>query len=296
MEGNWKAINKYDDDLVNRNLNIGEIYFASLHLFWHGIPNIYQGSLHTPKLLINRLNDFFEVYENDFPLLLKQLLNTSLLMERCKLHDAMIEIEEGIDFAQRKDEGLYLIHLFSCKARIHILMGDIEEAKKSLEHANKIRRKVNTVPWQLSNFRRSKLEYDLHRLKESIRNGDRTESLEYRKKVIKSGKMLLKQSQKVAQHRTESYNLMGVYNWLMKNQKIALKWWNRSIKEGERLGARLELSRTYFEAGKRLLEPESQYKKLCGVKPEEYLEKARVMFEEMDLQWDLDELDRVARC
>ena len=26
---------------------------------------------------------------------------------------------------------------------------------------------------------------------------------------------------------------------------------------------------------------------------EEYLEKARTMFEEMDLQWDLDELDKI---
>ena len=296
LEGNWKAINKYDDDLVNRNLSIGEIYFASLHLFWHGLPNIYQGSLHMAESIVNRLNDIYEVYENDLSILLRQLLNTSLLMERRRLHDALIEIEEGIDFAQKKEEGLYLIHLFSCKARIHILMGDIEEAKKSIEHAKKIRREVNSaVPWQLSNFCRSQLEYDLYQLKESIRNGNKRESVKYRKKAIKSGKILLKQSQKVAQHRTESYKLMGVYHWLMKNQKRALKWWNRSIKEGERLGARLELSRTYFEVGKRLLESESQNKKLNGIKAEEYLEKARVLFEEMDLQWDLDELDRVAR-
>ena len=107
--------------------------------------------------------------------------------------------------------------------------------------------------------------------------------------------MLLKQSQKVAQHRTEAYRLMGIYYWLLKSQKKCLMWWNRSIREGERLGARLELSRTYFEVGKRLLEPESKYQKLNGIKAEEYLEKARVLFEEMNLQWDLDELSRVAR-
>ena len=66
------------------------------------------------------------------------------------------------------------------------------------------------------------------------------------------------------------------------------------MKEGERLGARLELSRTYFEVGKRLIEPESKYQKLNGIKAEEYLKKAKTLFEEMDLQWDLDELDRVS--
>jgi len=53
------------------------------------------------------------------------------------------------------------------------------------------------------------------------------------------------------------------------------------------------LSRTYFEVGKRLLEPRSKYKNLNGITAEEYLEKARTLFEEMDLQWDLDELDKV---
>jgi len=59
------------------------------------------------------------------------------------------------------------------------------------------------------------------------------------------------------------------------------------------LGARPDLSRTYFEIGKRLLEPSSKHKELNGITAEEYLEKARTMFEEMDLQWDLDELDKV---
>ena len=60
------------------------------------------------------------------------------------------------------------------------------------------------------------------------------------------------------------------------------------------LGARLELSRTYFQVGKRLLEPGSKYKKLNGIKGEEYLNKARALFDKMNLQWDLDELDRSA--
>jgi retron-type reverse transcriptase len=33
--------------------------------------------------------------------------------------------------------------------------------------------------------------------------------------------------------------------------------------------------------------------KLNGISAKEYLEKARELFEEMDLQWDLDELDRI---
>ena len=60
------------------------------------------------------------------------------------------------------------------------------------------------------------------------------------------------------------------------------------------LGARPDLARTYMEIGKRFLEKKSKYKKLNGISTKEYFEKAMTMFQEMDLQSDLDELDRIA--
>ncbi len=173
------------------------------------------------------------------------------------------------------------------------MAGDIEKPKKSLRQANKIRFEVDSVPWQLSHFCRSQLEYDLYCLEESLRIGNKADSVTYRRKATKSCTMMLKISRKVAQHRTESHRLMGVYYWLNKKQKKALKCWNKSIEEGNRLGAHLELSRTYFEIGKRLTETESRHTRLNGIKAEEYLERARVLFEKMNLQWDLDQLSRV---
>ena len=41
----------------------------------------------------------------------------------------------------------------------------------------------------------------------------------------------------------------------------------------------------YFQIGKSLLEPASKYKELNGITADEYLEKARTMFEEMDGIW-----------
>jgi tetratricopeptide (TPR) repeat protein len=131
-------------------------------------------------------------------------------------------------------------------------------------------------------------------LQEAIEKGNRAESHEHRKKAVKAYKMLLKASKKAAEHRPDSYRLMGLYYWLVNEQEKALNWWLKAIEEGERLGARLDLSRVYFEIGKRLLGAKSKHKTLNGMKADQYLEKARVLFEEMNLQWDLDELERVA--
>ncbi len=94
------------------------------------------------------------------------------------------------------------------------------------------------------------------------------------------------------------------------NRRGALLWWKKSIDECERLGARLALSGTYFEVGKRMFTGTSPTPTLplnkgegagggrgivkrLGLSPEECLEKAETMFREMDLQWDLAELAKV---
>ena len=48
-----------------------------------------------------------------------------------------------------------------------------------------------------------------------------------------------------------------------------------------------------MEVGKRLLEPHSKYKELNGITAKEYLDKAETLFKEMDLEWDLEQLERV---
>ena len=94
-------------------------------------------------------------------------------------------------------------------------------------------------------------------------------------------------------YKTEVLKLIGTYHWLAGHQKKAKNYWNESIKEAKRKGSSTELARTYMEIGKRFLKPNSKYRMLNGITAEDYLEKAKVMFEKMDLQWDLDELEKV---
>ena len=53
------------------------------------------------------------------------------------------------------------------------------------------------------------------------------------------------------------------------------------------------MSRAYFEIGKALLDPKCKYEEWNGIKAQEYFNKARTMFQDMDLQYDLDELDKI---
>ena len=241
--------------------------------------------------MVTRLNEIAEAYENDIFLLLKHLLNINLLIECRQLRQASDEAMQGIDLTQKKSYRLNEMHMQSLKTLIHLLMKDMEEAGKSLDKANRIRPAVMAVPYQLSFFYRSQFEYYLCLMEDSLGARHRKEFSEYRKKGFTSGKMLLKNCQKAAMYRTESYRLWGVYNWLIQDRKNAFRWWHKALSEGERLGARPQVARTYAEIGKRLCPVEGKSSAPDLSRAKEILQKAQTMFRDLGLHQDLEDLD-----
>ncbi|MEW6114394.1 MAG: hypothetical protein AB1664_19830, partial [Thermodesulfobacteriota bacterium] len=291
LTGQWNDINDYDEELVNRGLRIGETWDAGHVYVWHGLPKIFQGHFDAARLMVSKLSEIAEAYENDICRLFKYLLNICLLIESRDMEAATAEVNRGIEFVQRRGWPPYIFTMHSLRALTHLLMNETEEAGKSLDQANRIRSETNPVPLQMSAYYRSEFEYYLHRLEDSLRRGNREESRKCRRSALKSGKMLIKTCKKTALYRTESYRLMGVYNWLTDDRKSALEWWHKAIKEGESLGARPELARTYAEMGVRLCTINGGSPKRYASKAKESLHKARTMLRDLGLYGDIEELD-----
>ncbi|MBC2717814.1 MAG: AAA family ATPase [Desulfobacteraceae bacterium] len=292
LSGNWKSIKEYDDDLVSLNLktiDIITIGFVYLHL----LLKIEQGDYGKAKELVDKLTEIGEIYGHEHSIFLKYFGNAFLLMKHRKLREAMIEVNEGLNFTIKAGMAINLLIQYSLKARIQMMMGDLQEAENALQYAKEIESEIYTSPFLLHTFLLSPFMFNLFKLEHAIKTENAADVAAFKMSALKAGKKMFVNTRKVARGVTETYKLMGVYYWLINKQKKALKWWRGSIKAGEQLGDRLELSRTYFEIGKRLLEPNSKYKELNNITADEYLEKARAMFEVMDLQWDLNELDKV---
>ena len=99
----------------------------------------------------------------------------------------LIESEEGIDFTIKVGENVMLFSAYSFKARVQIMMGDIQGAENSLKSANEIKPE-NIVPFYLTDFFLSQFMLDMYRLKEEIKADNKSELSEYPKKALKSGK------------------------------------------------------------------------------------------------------------
>jgi hypothetical protein len=86
---------------------------------------------------------------------------------------------------------------------------------------------------------------------------------------------------------------MGVYNWLIHDQKNALKWWHKAISEGEGLGALPQLARTYAEMGSRFCAIKGESSESDVGRGKESLQKAKTMFHDLGLHHDLEDLNAV---
>ncbi|MBC2717040.1 MAG: AAA family ATPase [Desulfobacteraceae bacterium] len=293
--GDWGKIAPFKETLLNEAIKKGDLWNAVCYLLFIPRVKICQGYFdNNTELLIDKMSEIAVTYDYSLATGYFDMITTYFLLKKGQLSEAQKKAEQTIIFSDRDgDELIQQIH-FSWRAQAQILLNDVDGAKESLLKAKKtIDRHKFFSPCQITPFLIAQFMIDIYLLKEAIVINDRKNLSKLKKKAHHSGKKALNKSKKYAVDWVEVLRLIGEYYWIIGKQNKALKWWKKAIKKGEELGARPDLSRTYFEIGKRLLDPDSNYKDLNGITAEEHLERARTMFEEMDLQWDLDELDKV---
>ena len=223
-------------------------------------------------------------------------LQANLLIKRYETDDAGKNINSALVLIENLYQEAKKTDYLGLKLQIEVLKSDYDGGKKTLAETNILIQKIGRsaiLPHFFSRYAIGAACYYVAQLEKLDATGNNADIFKYRKAALKAGKDAVKMGNKFAPIRVEALRLMAICYWLINKQKQALKWFDKAIKEGERLGARPELSRTYMEVGKRLLEPKSKYKQLNSITAEEYLEKAHVLFEEMDFKWDLEQLEKV---
>jgi tetratricopeptide (TPR) repeat protein len=289
--GEWEAIDELDQDLLNASLRIGEFFWASVCWRRYGLMKSEQGEFAIAKKVQNKLHEIGKIYDHSYAIIGELELKTSFLLTLLSVQEAIQVADEGISYAREMDNIYFEIVLLGHKAEAQQLAGDTKGACDSLSQASELDKKLQVIPrYYYAPYSAARLSVDVEQIKQAIRLDSSEDVAQLRKNAYKTGKAALRNARNWAPYRTKIFRLMGDYNWLHGRQRKALKWWDKSIREGECLGARPDLSRTYFEVGKHLMEPKSKYKELNGIDARAYLEKARVLFVEMELQKDLDNL------
>jgi class 3 adenylate cyclase len=292
--GNWDYFQDHDEYLLDQNLKLGNLWEVICYYIYHGIVKLEQGDFAAALPSIAKLSNIADSYEYE-PAKAHQLARQTQYLLQCrKLYEAQKSAEVYISVANKIDSDLLRLASLGYKAQIQILLNDLHGAEESLGQLEAFYRKhafvppVYAVPYLLARF-----FIDIERLEASLRSNDRSNFAAYKQNAHKTCKSILKISKKYAPLRSAVFRLAGTFHWLINKQRIALKYWQTGISESDRLGARPDLARTYMEIGRRFLDDKSKYKELNGIRAEEYLEKAKEMFLAMDLEWDLDALEKI---
>jgi hypothetical protein len=294
--GNWDYFQDYHELLLDQNLKIGNLWDVIAYNIFHCMVKLEQGDFEAAYPLIEKLSTIADSYEYESARAHKFARKTQLLTQKRKLYEAQKSAEEYIAAANKMDLDPLRLASLGYKAHIQILLKDLNGAEKSLEQLEEYYRKIALVPPIYAiQYLFAKLSIDTERIEASLRSSDKSDFTQYKHRARQSCKTLIKKAKKYAPLRSAVFRLTGTYFWLINKQNKAVRYWRKAIAEGERVGARPDLARTYMEIGKRFIEDKSKYKELNGIGVEEYLEKAREMFLAMDQEWDLDALEKIGQ-
>ncbi|HOO70114.1 MAG TPA: AAA family ATPase [Spirochaetota bacterium] len=325
LKGEWANLSRYADaeETVEQNLRLGRVYDVIM-LYYSLLPDWFMemGMFRDARVRLDRIRQIGEMYRHQTGDLCYTVSHSLLLTKSRRFSDALSEIERGIPLMSETGMPGFSVKLYSLLSLIHLLNGREGEAESALGSAEKIVSGEVLAPYHVSPYYLARLLQNLAGLEKAVTEHNRHDLPVLKAKSLSAAKQALRVVRMVASDRTEARRHRGTVHWLLafsaeknllrfgkilsgvrakRHYRKALQWWKRSIDEGERLGARLELSRSYFEVGKRCagvgagrdLPLHPKINTIIGLTPEQCLEKAEAMFRDMNLTWDLEQLRKI---
>ncbi len=295
VSGDWDQDPGYDEQAVEAALKFGQIWNIATYFLWCGMLQSERGLFGEMEKSVNKLEEIGNLYEYDFAHARVSLVKMRHLVKQRRIKEAQQEMDEALQKHITAIGHSHILFILGLKAYTQVIEQNIKGAEKSLAEAKEfLAKEKRTTPYHMSYYTIGQFLFDIRLLEVSLYSRATEQAHTYKKRASQSGKEALKNARKFAPGKTEVYRLWGEYCWLIDKQKKALSWWRKSIKTGEALGANVELARTFAKIGRRLTAKDSRFDEMDGISPETFLKKATTLFEQLDLKWDMAEIETVS--
>ena len=275
---------KDEEKVLNYSIRIGEYWHPTAYYYVSGYSQTEWGMEQHVLRLLDMMKKLSEAFENNFTIMTWHRLNGYQNIKFRKLDELKRTSERSIELAVKTENPLVLFMTYCFRSMMFSLNNELKEAKSNLFEAGKILKGIK-IPITISQYLIAKSYFKIAEINFHDEDDSATKIL------IKTTKVLVKTVQKVRGLLTEAYRLHTIAYRLNGNPNKAVLNFKRSIQYGQEFG-KLELSRTYFEAGKFLRDPSNKKERINGMNGTECLMKAKSMFEEMDLEWDLKQYEK----
>ena len=273
------------DKMLRFALETGQVWAPTVYHSFKGIALAEMGMKKETEHLQRNYREVGTALENTLTWVQYNRFRQTYHVKFRKLDEAIEEADEIISFNAKTDHAGILLLVLNFSSMACCFKGNLVRARQYLARAEEIAEKLY-LKYYISITLLSRAYIELSEIG-SLRNSIPKDKMNA---LFTTSKSLLAASKKVNCMKTEAYRMRALAFQYNKQYAKALHYYNKAIEFATWYGARIELARTFFELGKFLSDPNTKPTQLNKLTGKDYLEKARSMFEEMDLQWDLEEL------
>jgi tetratricopeptide (TPR) repeat protein len=288
LTGDWKE-DVHFQQMYDYCIERGNIWNLLHYVLFHGFQFIEIGRPNKTEEMINRLIGLGEDYKVSLAVAQYYRLYANYTFRYRKLDENIAMADEGIEYTSRTGHDNILSIIILTKASSLAMKGDIDKARAVYQEGERLAMPRKILKMWYSAIFTTKAYIELEELK-------RYPTDTYlRKNIVKTVKKAVGTSAKVMNDLIISHQLAGSVYSFLGHYKKALKHFGKALDLIEQFNGKLELSRTCFEIGKCLKQSGNKTKSFRGKTADEYLSRARELFTEMGLEYDLHELEMLSR-
>lgn len=281
LNGKLLADTSDDQSIFEYGMDKGRIWAATTHHAYKGLGYVELGEKHNAFQIIDNLKTLTDL-EHSFSLAQHHRVKITWQLKYRKLDELLAEADNVVGIIDKTDHLSVQLVANSVISMAYSLRNNLAKASEHHERAIELSKKLWTK-YYLSMTGLAGVY--LHMAKMRVNGPNKSDAKEF----LTITKNLLKVSRRIHCNKTEAFRLRAIaYMYAGKPARV-MKCFKKSIAFAQWYGANLELSRTYFEVGKFLSDPNVRYNEMNGLPAGYYLEKAGAMFEEMGLEWDLQQ-------
>jgi len=276
--------------IYQSGMRTGDFWPTTIYSVYSGLNCVELGNYEKLMEHVHHLENIAESFDNSHAHAEIYRLSVPAHYRFRKSDQALELAEEGIRYTSKTGHFVLLLVILGAKSLSHSAKNEMEAAKQAFAEAAKLLKDRKIITIYHFAYVQAKAQVEFQELKMAIERKEKPGKSA--KTLFKTIGLMINLSKKMRSSATEAYRLKAITCWMLGKQRQAYKNFILSIQAGQKYNCHLELSRTYFEAGKCLREAKSVKSSILGINESEYLLMARRMFEEMDLQWDLREYER----
>jgi class 3 adenylate cyclase len=250
LSGDWNDRESYRDPIMERQSERGDTEPVRSILYYTSIYCIECGDLATFLDAQSRLEEVSERFDSDEGRYRLHLVRLRHYIKQRMGREASTALAVYLKFSASRPASFGKNQLswdHAVSSRVALLCGDFERAVIDLNRDPDGYLKSAGSTLQNGIFYMATAAIALERARRASAEGRMDRHM--RRECLAALHPYLKNSRKYAPDLTEALKFYGSYWWHAGSRRRALTYWQQSIREGERLGAKVELAHTFTDAG-----------------------------------------------